>query len=374
MRRSAAGLVAAGLLVAACGAAHTAAPTTAPPTTTSTPLSPSAPVPSSSYIPPTLPTPATSGPLTATAVAPFPGTAVGVLAAEAPDGTVFAVPLPASGEGTVAYVVDGTSAPQVAEHLDAPVVAVAADSGYFYAATTRDVTSYDRTTGAPVRTWRVTLAGDEGQGDVAFAGGRLWLYTALGTLVEIDPASATPRVVASPGADVEGIAADATGAYLVEPGGRTLVHVSTSGVVTTAPTGLTVNVALSGPAAVTPVTVVGHTLVVAQHPGQGLDAELVTYDASSLAPLAQAATTVQGANVVPTLTGPVVAGDSIPVCPGAGDQGCVARVTLATATYVPAYAVPAHTVVSAVLGPYPAVITDSGSGLTPGTLRLLRLR
>lgn len=82
--------------------------------------------------------------------------------AEAPGGAVFYAPYPDfSAKGKIKHgaaakvvrVVDGTHAPAVAEHLVRPALAIAASKTTLYIATTKQVLSFSRKSGKPLRHW-----------------------------------------------------------------------------------------------------------------------------------------------------------------------------------------------------------------------------
>jgi hypothetical protein len=105
-------------------------------------------------------------------------------------------------------------------------------------------------------------------------------------------------------------------------------------------------------------------LIVRHLYGQGFDAELVTYDAATLAETSAAGTDGSGATVVPTLAGDVVAADGGPVCGSTSSTpACVARSTIATATMRSAFVLPTGDVAAGLVGPYPAVFGVSADGV-----------
>jgi hypothetical protein len=356
--------VAAGLL-AGCGTSHPAA--TAPAgtgnaatgTTGTSPVPSVAPSTTAPYVPPVLPSPPSSGALRLTSIGLVPGGTHGEVVTEAPDGTVF---VGAQG-GIDVVVVDGLARPVIAEHADAPVEGLAADAGSLYIATTKDLTRYDRTTGAPVRSWPLPLAA-QGGGAVLDAAGRVWVLQATGHLVEVDPA-ATGTTTALTGLATGGFAVDATGAYVVTSGGASLVHVALDGSHTSAPTGQTVNMELSGPDAVHAVAVYNTTLVVAHDAGQGEDSTLLTYSAATLAPLTASPTTIGGSSVVATLAGPLIIGQSGDQFCASNTAGCVARSVIASAQASKVAALPAGQDPAALAGPYPALVTLAEVGGMP---------
>ena len=105
-----------------------------------------------------VPVPSISGPLRIAANIPlhlhwstFEGLDPQPVAAEAPNGAVFV------STGSVIYVVDGDGPPEIAEHVGAHVIAMAANTTDLYVETGLTVTDYNRQTGDQVRTWALPV-------------------------------------------------------------------------------------------------------------------------------------------------------------------------------------------------------------------------
>jgi hypothetical protein len=292
---------------------------------------------------------------------------LGVIAAEAPDGSVFAAfgsqqsGSPATTPGAAVYVVDGNQAAAVAEHPQIAVTAIAADDTYLYVGGGTQIIEYSRATGAVTRTWPLTLPVRL----MTAAAGRLWAVlggtAGPGRVVEISPQAATVVTVGTDTANVLDIAAGPLGLYYVPSGGATIVHVGLTGQRQEAPTHQTVNEQLSGPSAIQAISVIGGTLLVIHDAGQGLDSTAQTYDASTLAgPQANVPGTAGSNHAIDSLGGPVdlVHAGSL-ACSG---DSCVGRYDPATGTVTDAVTFPASARLGLLVGPYPAVIVFPPSG------------
>jgi hypothetical protein len=290
-----------------------------------------------------------------------------VVAAEAPDGSVFAAFGPQSNGSAVAsantavYVVDGDGPVQVAEHPPIPVAALAADETYLYAACGKQIIEYARATGSIART--VTLAAPVRL--MAAAAGKLWAVLGSlagpGQVVEISPGSGTVTTVGTDAANVVNVAAGPLGLYYVESGGATIVRVNPNGTRLESSTNQTVSQQLSGPSAIQAISVIGNQLFVIHDAGQGLDSTSQTYDATTLAGPQTNAPGIAGSNhAVGTLAGPMDL--SSPDGRGCSGKGCVGRYNLATGAITDAVTYPQSTHLGLLLGPYPAVIVFPASG------------
>ena len=82
--------------------------------------------------------------------------------------------------------------------------------------------------------------------------------------------------------DTFDLAPSSTGVYYVTNKDTTLVHLTNAGVAASAKTHLVVNQMLSGPSAVQALFVTGNAIVVDLSFGQGTDAEIYAYNATSL--------------------------------------------------------------------------------------------
>lgn len=156
------------------------------------------------------------------------------------------------------------------------------------------------------------------------------------------------------------IAAGSRGVYFVRGGGHTLIRVSASGHRVTAPTHETVNVALSGPAALHAIVVVGKDLIAGHDYGQGFDAGIIRYNAKTLAHLGVAGTSVALTAIVPTVDGNLV------LLTGPGQGGCsatnpcAAKISTTTAKTTGKLHLPGGQVLSVLMGPQLAVVVAHG--------------
>jgi hypothetical protein len=314
--------------------------------------------------------PSASGPLRVRLHDDFPATSsdfLGVIAAEAPDGSVFAAfgsqqsGSAATTPGTAVYVVDGNQPAAVAEHPQIAVTAIAADDSYLYVGGGAQIIEYSRATGAVARTWTLTLPVRL----MTAAAGRLWAVlggtAGPGQVVEMSPQAAAVTTVGTDGANVLDIAGGPLGLYYVPSGGAKIVHVSVSGKRQEAPTHQTVSEQLSGPGAIQAISVIGSTLLLIHDAGQGLDSSAQTYDASTLAgPQANVPGTAGSNHAIDSLGGPVdLVHAGALACSGVS---CVGRYDPATGTVADAVLFPASARLGLLVGPYPAVIVFPSGG------------
>ena len=316
------------------------------------------------------PAPSTSGQLRVRLRDAFPvqSSAFAIaVAAEAPDGSVFAAFGPQSNGSAVAsantavYVVDGDGPVQVAEHPPIPVAALAADQTYLYAACGKQIIEYARATGSIART--VTLAAPVRL--MAAAAGKLWAVLGSvagpGQVVEISPGSGTVTTVGTDAANVVNVAAGPLGLYYVESGGATIVRVNLNGTRLESSTNQTVSQQLSGPSAIQAISVIGEPAL--RDPrcraGPGLHvADLRRDDAGR--PQTNAPGIAGSNHAVDTLAGPMDL--SSPDGRGCSGKGCVGRYNLATGAITDAVTYPQSARLGLLLGPYPAVIVFPASG------------
>jgi hypothetical protein len=364
----------AALLIAGCSAGGhgtgTTAGTTSPASVTpSASASPSASPTAVSVPAPPAPS-AASGQLRVLLRDPFPvksSAFLAAVAAEAPDGSVFAAfsaqqsGTPAAPAGAAVYVVDGDGPVQVAEHPPIPVAALAADDTYLYVGGGNQIIEYARATGSIARTLTLALPVRL----MAAAAGRLWAVLGSlrgpGQVVEISPGSGTVTAVGTDAANVVNVAAGPLGLYYVESGGQTIVRINPNGTRLEASTNQTVNEQLSGPAAIQAISVIGSQLFVIHDAGQGLDSSSQTYDATTLSGPETNAPGIAGSNhAVGSLAGPV--DSSAPDGSGCSGNGCVGRYNTATGAVTDAVTYPQSTRLGPLLGPYPAVIIFPASG------------
>jgi hypothetical protein len=316
------------------------------------------------------PAPSATGPLRVVLHDALPVTyaadqaAPGVIGTEAPDGSVFAAFGPEQAgaavvapSGSAVYVVDGDQPAQVAEHPTIPVTALAADGTYLYVGGGNQVVAYSRATGALAQTWNVA----QPVRLMAASAGVLWAVLGGltgGQVVEINPSTGSMTTVGTDTANVDSIAAGPQGIYYVESGGATIVHISPDGTRQQAPTNQTVNLQLSGPAAIQAISVIGDQVLVVHDAGQGLDSSAQTYNASTLAgPQSNAPGTAGSNHAIDSLAGPVdlVIGETN--SPGVG------RFNLSTGAVTDMVTYGANGKgLGPLLGPYPAVFVFPPTG------------
>jgi hypothetical protein len=318
-----------------------------------------------------LPLPGASGPLSIFADVPIKGAfsaaQTGLTAAEGPDGAVFVAGVATAPQ--IIWVVDGIKPAAVAEHVAAPVTALAADADNLYVGVDDSVYAYSRTTGALVHRWSPTvLPGTVTQ--LAIAGDRVWgLFTepddgptgAPGGLVEIDPTSADPVRTVSGITGAFSIAAGTAGVYYVTKQSSQLVEQTNNGDSVSVPTHQSVDLQLSGPSAIQAVAVVGGQVVLQHDAGQGLDAVLNTYDAASLAGPSAPISFSAAEQLVSTPSGLFVIGNPDTGACTAGQQTCMRRFSLAGGNVGSPLGLPDDTLASVVTGPYPTVVLGAGS-------------
>jgi hypothetical protein len=319
---------------------------------------------------PALPPPSASGPLRLLLRDAYPvqsSAFLAVIAAEAPDGSVFtaftAQPTgaPVAPAGTTVYVVDDNDPAAVAEHPPIPVAALAADDTYLYVGGGNQIIEYARATGSIART--LSLA--QPVRLMAVAAGKLWAVlgsiSGPGRVVEISPGSGAVTTVGTDTANVLDLAAGPLGLYYVESGGATIVRINPNGTRLEAQSDQTVNTELSGPAAVQAISVIGGELFVTHNAGQGDDSSSQTYNATTLAgPLTNAPGTADSNQAVGTLAGPL--DRSAPVASACSGQNCVGRYNIATGAVTDAVSYPQSARLGPLLGPYPAVVVFPASG------------
>lgn len=319
-----------------------------------------------------MPTPGATGPLAVFAdvaiKGAFSSAETGLIVAQGPDGAIFVAGKAASPQ--IIWVVDGGRPAGIAEHVKGPVTALAADVANLYVGVGQTVTAYSRTTGNVARTWNTALPGTLTQ--LVVAGTKVWgLATqtdgdtadAPNGLVELDPSSNTPVRSMTGFSGAFSIAAGSSSVYYVTKQSSELVQQTNAGATITAPTNQQVNLQLSGPSAIQAVAVVGGQLIVQHDAGQGLDAQLNTYDATTLVgPTAQTNFSADEPLAL-TASGLFVVGNGDTGVCTASQTTCVRRFSLPAGDVGDPLALPDDTIASAVTGPYPTVVLARGSDL-----------
>jgi hypothetical protein len=204
---------------------------------------------------------------------------------------------------------------------------------------------------------------------LAVSGDRVWaLYgesdapsPAPNGLAEIDPSA--PKLVrtVSGMTDVFSIAAGASGVYYVTKQSTLVVERTNDGHTVSAPTKQHVDLELSGPSAIQAVAVVGGKVVVQHNAGQGLDAVLNTYDASTLAGPSADIGFSAAEQLASTPSGLFVIGNSDTNVCATTQQTCVRRFALPGGNVGDPLALLADTETSELTGPYPTVVVAAGS-------------
>jgi hypothetical protein len=295
------------------------------------------------------------------------------IAAQGPDGAVFVAGAP-SAAVQVIWVVDGTRPAAIAEHVAGPVTALAADAANLYVGVGRTVSAYSRTTGNLVRSWS-SAAAPGGVSQLVVAGSRVWaLFTVpdqngqsqtgvAGAVIEINPA-AGPIVRTVTGiTGAFGVAAGNAGIYYVTAAGSQLVEQTNSGQTVTKPTNQQVNLELSGPSAIQAIAVTGGRVLLEHDAGQGLDAVLDAYDATTLAGPTQETGFSASEQLLATPSGIFVVGNPDTNVCTASQQQCVDRFALGTGPVGTGVGLPADTLASTLTGPYPTIVIAVGNDL-----------
>ena len=263
----------------------------------------------------------------------FSSSQTGLTVAQAPDGAIFVAGKVASPQ--VIWVVDGVRPAGIAEHVRGPVTALAADAANLYVGVGQSVTAYSRTTGNVVRSWHPALPGTLTQ--LVVAGTKLWglstdsagnSSSAPEGLVELDPSSSSPVRSVTGITGAFSIAAGPSGVYYVTKQSAELVEQTNDGAAVTAPTNQQVNLELSGPSAIQAVAVVDGQVVVQHDAGQGLDAQLNAYDATTLVGPTAQTNFAADEPIAPTASGLFVVGNSDSAACTAGQTACVRRFSL----------------------------------------------
>jgi hypothetical protein len=319
-----------------------------------------------------LPTPGPTGALQSfadvTIKGAFASAETGLTVAQGPDGAIFVAGRVASPQ--IIWVVDGARPAGIAEHVQGPVTALAADAANLYVGVGQTVTAYGRTTGNVVRAWHTALPGTLTQ--LVVVGTKVWGLSTQSDdnssgspdgLVELDPSSSSPVRSVTGFEGAFSIAAGPSSVYYVTKQSSELVEQTNAGATITAPTNQQVNLQLSGPSAIQAVAVVDGQVIVQHDAGQGLDAQLNTYDATTLVgPTAQTNFSADEPLAV-TASGLFVVGNSDTGVCTANQTACIRRFSLPTGDAGDPLALPDDTIASAVTGPYPTVVLARGFDL-----------
>jgi hypothetical protein len=292
------------------------------------------------------------------------------IAAEAPDGAVFFSQLNAKGNSEV-WVVDGDTAPAVAEHVAGVVEALAAGPHDLYAATYTRLTAYSRQTGKQVGQWSLPRFSTANTSDAKLVSLSAWDGEVL-VSVTMGNNIGIYRVNSAAAAGLEQIAMGTSAAF--GPAGSVyfvradhhLVALSASGVTTVGPVMADKPNGLGG--GVQYIEAVAGGLVwVIEPAGQGLDGGFTSYNEATFEPIGHWGGSLTE-QVTGTAAGPLVlTGQGVGHCPQP-TQGllCVERISptgaLSDATPVAAAIL--------LMGPDPAVIGGNSADTRDYLLRL----
>lgn len=311
--------------------------------------------------------PHTLGPLHITSSIALPITAGTVITfAEAPDGAVFlARQSTTTPKPSVVWVVDGTSAPSVAERLPRGASALAADTKNLYVADYKRLTVFSRQTGDEVRAWALPNFSTANTSDADLVSISAYKGIALVMLprgkfeavYQVNGATpAAPKLVAQGSSMVFG----PEGSLFIERRDRRLVERTARGSVIVGPKLRDAPTPLGG--GVQFVDAVAAGLVWVSEPaGQGLDTSFAMYAESSLKLVGSSHQGLVNEQIVDSSSGALVLGfgDSPVKCPQTSSLSnvCVYRISSAAVLSDPTPVGSAF----ALLGPQPAVITTNGT-------------
>jgi hypothetical protein len=292
---------------------------------------------------------------------------VPITAAEAPNGAVFvAQEGHDSSSPTVVWVVDGNGPPAIAEHVNGGVSALAADATNLYIVSNSNVLGYNRSTGNEMGQWNlppINTANTSNADLVSMiaANGAVLVMIAQGNLQSVyrfNPSSnAAPKLIAQGTSAAFG----PDGSVYYERSDNRLVELSPTGGTTVGPL-LADTPNGSGGGIANVDAVAGGLVWVSEPAGQGLDAQLSPYSASTLQALGSFSGSVTE-QIVDTAVGPLVlvGPDGPGNCPqtsASSSTSCVYRLA-SNASLSDQTAVGTA---DQLLGPEPAVVTaNSGS-------------
>jgi hypothetical protein len=315
----------------------------------------------------TLATPPTSGTLSVTTRTSVPGSsAEQEVLAEAPDGAVFGAEFNPSGAAPdEVWVVDGSNPAAEAETVTTGVSGLTADATYLYVAGYKTVVEYDRASGAEVRSWQlppvsVPNSSDQHLVSLVAAGGKVWVLVTLPTgneveVYEIDPGSSSAPLGYARSYGDAAIGPDGTVYY--EDLEHQIVRTELSGSTIDGPAlASTPNAVGGGVESI--LTVAAGDLWTDAPASQGIDVSYRSYDATSLDPViggSGAGGSDEEETLTDTLAGPLVA-----VTPQSASCYCVERYSLQATLSDPTTI---GSLIVGLVGPYPAVVVTSGSGL-----------
>lgn len=361
-------LIGAGSLLAACSSSsppsadRTRSTTTTSRTKTTTTTSQATPT--------TLPVPATSGPLSisATVDVPIPAN-VQITGTEAPNGAVFvSQESHDSSVTTVVWVVDPAGPAEVAEHVNGGVSALAADPTNLYVVADDSVIGYTRSTGNQMGQWKLPTieTANTSNADLVSMGaadGQVVVMITHGNLQDVYRINPNSTAKAKMIAQGTSAAIGPDGSVYYERSDDHLVKLTVAGVTTVGPVlASTPNGEGGGIAGV--AAVAGGLVWVSQPAGQGLDTQLIPYDAGTLHAMGTYTGSVTE-QIVDTSAGPLVLVG--PDGPGNCPQGNLAVSTSCVFRISPSAVLSDPTTVGQadeLLGPEPAVITTAGASST----------
>jgi len=287
-----------------------------------------------------------------------------ITAAEAPDGAVFVAPESHdSPTPAVVWVVDPTGPAEIAEHINGGVSALAADATNLYAVSNSTVLGYTRSTGNQMGHWNLPPINTANTSDadlvsMVAADGEVLVMIAQGNLEDVyrfrPTSTAAPQMIAQ-GTSAT-IGSDGT-VYFEQSDGH-LVSLSPAGVTTVGP--LLADAPNGSGGGIAGIDAVAGGFVWVSNPaGQGLDAQLTPYSATTLQPAGtysgsvteQIVGTAAGALVLDGPDGP----GNCPQSASSAETSCVFRISPSAVLSDPTPVGSADQLV----GPYPAVVTAS---------------
>ena len=240
---------------------------------------------------------------------------------------------------TVVWVVDPTGPAEIAEHVNGGVSALAADATNFYVVSNSTVIGYTRSTGNQMGQWNLPAINTANTSNadlvsMVAAAGEVLVMIAQGNLEDVyrlHPASAAAPQMIAQGTSAA-IGPDGTVYY--ERSDNHLVALSPTGVTTVGPA--LANAPNGSGGGIAGIDAVAGGLVWVSDPaGQGLDAQLIPYSATTLQAMGSYSGSVTE-QIVDTSAGPLVlsGADGPGGCPqgdSATSTSCVFRISPAAA-------------------------------------------
>jgi hypothetical protein len=294
---------------------------------------------------------------------------VQITGTEAPNGAVFvSQESHDSSVTTVVWVVDPAGPAEVAEHVNGGVSALAADPTNLYVVADDSVIGYTRSTGNQMGQWKLPTieTANTSNADLVSMGaadGQVVVMITHGNLQDVYRINPNSTAKAKMIAQGTSAAIGPDGSVYYERSDDHLVKLTVAGVTTVGPVlASTPNGEGGGIAGV--AAVAGGLVWVSQPAGQGLDTQLIPYDAGTLHAMGTYTGSVTE-QIVDTSAGPLVLVG--PDGPGNCPQGNLAVSTSCVFRISPSAVLSDPTTVGQadeLLGPEPAVITTAGASST----------